>query len=136
MKFDTIIREFISNKVVADRGVVALTGTHVSQSEIDVSKYKTLTIYPKYVKGDETTAQIKIIELHASGGAEHQLGQYTNSSGTLTKEVWEYTYTGTQVCVPITIDVTGKILIKIYTKATGGTPTGTMKIDYVKSSAS
>lgn len=136
MKFDTIIREFISNKVLTDRTATVLTAAYVSQGVIDVSKYKTLTIYPKYVNGDETSAQIKVTELHTTGGEEHQLGQYTNSSGTHSKELWEYSYTVSQNAIPITINVTGKKLLKIYTKATGGIPTGTMKIDYLKSSAS
>jgi len=135
MKFIETIRDYIDKTVVAYRGVVTLTALYVATGdEIDVTNYKTLTIYPKWVKGDETSAQIQIAELYATGGTEHVIGAYTNSTGILSVEPWTYTYiTSSQSGVPISIDVTGKKFIKIYTKATGGTPTGSMKIDYIKS---
>ena len=130
------VRQAVIKATVVDRTDTVLTATHVSQGEIDVSNVKSLTIYPMWTKGDETSAELKVTSLHVSGGVEHQLGAYTNASGTLSEEAFEYQYdTASTNAVPIELNVSGLSIIKIYVKATAGTPTGKMKIDYVRSNA-
>ena len=90
MKFVQTIRDFILRRTVADRIDTTLTGTYVSQGEIDVSTYKSLTIFPKWTKGDETSAELKVTALHTTSGDEHQVGCYNNASGTFTQETREY----------------------------------------------
>lgn len=133
MKWTQTIRDYVYRKTVSDRVDTILTGAYVSQGEIDVTKYKSLAIFPIYTKGDETTSELKIAVLHTSGGAEHQIGDYSSTSGILTAEAYEYQYSVTANIVPIELDVTNLSLIKIYVKATGGTPTGKMEIDYTLS---
>jgi len=136
MNFLSTVRDYITRSAKSDRTDTVLTGSYVSQGEIDVRNYKTLVIFPKWTKGDETSAEIKITVLYTSGGTEHQQGVYTNSSGTLSQLAQEYQYTSASTnAVPIELDVTGFVFIKIYTKATGGTPTGKMKIDYIVSNS-
>lgn len=136
MKFTQTIRDYILKKTVTDRTDTALTGSYVSQGEIDVSFMKTMTIFPIWTKGDETTAEMKITNLHTSAGEEHQMGSYSNAGGTLTPEAYEYQFSTTGNKTPITLDVTALFYLKIYVKATGGTPDGTMKIDYTWSNSS
>lgn len=136
MKFTQTIRDFINRKTLVDRADTTLTAAYVSQGEIDVSAYKTVAIYPIWTKGDETSAELKITELHTTGGSEYQLGDYTNVAGALAEEAFEITYTVTGKKTPIMVDVTGTSIIKIYVKATGGTPDGKIQIDYIGSNSS
>ena len=136
MKYLGTNRDYISRKVVAERSDTVLTGSYVSQSEIDVTDYKSLTIFPKWTKGDEDSAELKVTTLHTTSGDEYQHGDYTDSIGTLTQLPYEYQYTiASTNGVPIELDVTNHSIIKIYVKATGGTPTGKMKIDYIGSNS-
>lgn len=136
MKFVQTNRDYIEKRTISDRTDTVLTHSHVSQGEIDISKYKSFTIFPIWTKGDETSAEIKVMMLHTASGDEHQHGGYTNASGTLTQQGYEYEYTtATTKAVPIELDVTGFSILKIYTKATAGTPTGKMKIDYIGSNS-
>ena len=136
MKFVQTIRDYIMRKTVSDRTDTTLTGSYVSQGEIDISTDKSFTIFLKWTKGDETSAEMKVMMLYATGGTEHQHGTYTNASGTLSQEEFEYKYTtATTNAVPIELDITNFSILKIYVKATSGTPTGKMKIDYIRSNS-
>lgn len=133
MKFTQTIRDYITKKTVVDRVNTTLTTSYVSAGEIDVRNLKSVKIFPIFDKNNATSGSVKVTELHTSGGVEHQVGQYTNSTGTLSLENWVWTYTADGNVVPIRIDVTDMNYIKIYAKSTGGTADAKMAITYLSS---
>jgi len=130
MKFTQTIRDYISKGTVADRANTTLTTAYVSAGEIDVRHLKGMIVYPVFDKNNATSGQIKVTAAHTAGGTHHQIGQYTNSSGTLTQELWVWNYTADANAVPIELDLTKISYLKIWTKSTGGTADAKMQIDY------
>lgn len=101
-------------------------------SEINITSYKTLVLFLDYTKGTEGGLKIKASGLHASGGSEYQMGEYTNLSGVLSEQKQEYQYTSTTKAVPIILDVSGYNYVKIEQAKISGTASGTVTADYIK----
>lgn len=99
------------------------------QGSIDCGAYNYCTIFVEYEKGDETSITLTPYILRIAGGTEFPYMQFTNSSGTRSKELGTFPLTGTQN-VYFTLDVSGITLLKLYNTTTGGTPTGTLGISY------
>jgi hypothetical protein len=105
----------------------AITGSYVAGTIFSTDEHNFLGILVEYTKGDESTLQIKV-ESSIDGGTTY--GQQTAevaTGGAIATTLAERTLTGTGnywiVINPIKADT-----IKISSKATGGTPTGTSKI--------
>lgn len=135
MNFTQTIREFLLKRTVAYRTATVISDTATSAGEIDVRTYKSLTLFLKYTKGTEGGVTVTMKALHTSSGDEFQIGGYTNSTGTLTQELYTYPFTSTANIVPIVLDVTKYSYIKVYEVKTSGTASGTLKIDYIGSNS-
>ena len=135
MKFVHTNRDFIDKLKVAYRASAVVSDTATSAGEIDVRYAKSLNLFIKYTKGDETGLTITIKGLHTTGGQEYQIGCYTDASGSMTQEVYTYLYTATTNAVPIELDVTGYNYIKVYEVKTGGSTSAAtlLQIDYIRS---
>lgn len=98
-------------------------------SIIDVSNYNTLTVFVKYVKGDETSYDIIAKARHAIAGTEYPSCSWSPGSGTktVTADIFRMTANGSHY---IQLDVRGIKFITLYGDATGGTPDGTAALDY------
>lgn len=133
MKFVHTNRDFIDKLKVAYRASATISDTATSAGEIDVRFAKTLTLFLTYTKGTETGLTVTIKALHTTSGTEYQTGGYANASGSLTQETHTYLWTASANAVPIELDVTGYSYIKVYEVKTGGTASGTLVIDYIRS---
>lgn len=97
--------------------------------EIEVSEFKTMTIFVDYANGDETSYDLIPKALRVTTGDEHPLCSWSSSGGTktVTADKFRMTASGKHY---ITLDVRAINFIKLYGDATGGTPTGTAQIGY------
>ena len=104
-----------------------LTNSYVVGNIRKVTTYGQATIYVKYVKGDETSMQVKIEFSPDDGGTFYQDTEYVYAGGvdTGTPKVVTFTATGNY---RIPIIVTDEDL-RISVKATGGTPNGLAQVD-------
>lgn len=115
---------------------VTLTSSYSAHTILSVDEQNFLGLLVKYTKGDETSLQYKV-DISVDGGTTwFQQTTETVSGGTITVAVAERTVAATgnysSVIFPIKVPqrptTDGKGLIRISTKATGGTPTGTVSI--------
>lgn len=106
-----------------------LTGSHVALgSELASHGRDKLVLFIDYTKGDETTMELKITSMTESGGTEYKKANESSSGGTTTVSAKEYQFTGSQK-IELPVNMYGSYF-KVYAKATGGTPTGTVDVKY------
>ena len=98
-------------------------------SIIDVSNYNTMTVFVKYVKGDETSYDIIPKVRHAIAGTEYPACSWSPAAGTktITADKFRVTANGSHY---IQLDVRGIKFVTLYGDATAGTPTGTVALEY------
>jgi hypothetical protein len=115
---------------------VTITSSYTAHTVISVDEQNFLGLLVKYTKGDETSLQLKV-EVSVDGGTTYyQQTVDTPTGGAISVAAAERTYTGTgnyatsiqPIKVPATPTGSAKGLIKISSKATGGTPTGTLTL--------
>lgn len=107
------------------RASSALTGSYVASTAAQTALASQAQIYVVYTKGDEASAQIKV-EVSPDGTAWFQQTFDSITGGTATESLGEESYSATGnylLSFPI-----GDAQIRVQCKATGGTPTGTMKV--------
>lgn len=97
---------------------------------IDVTKAKTITLFMKYVKGDETGLYV-VPYVVGSDATEYQLADWATSGGLYTGTVIKFQFTATANRA-VVIEVEGFDSIKIYQGGSNndGTPTGTLAVAY------
>lgn len=110
------------------RAVAAPTSSYVAGNVFSSDEQNTLGILVKYTKGDENSVQVKV-ESSIDGGATYgQQVTESASGGTITVTLAERTFTASGnywiMISPFKADT-----VKISTKSTGGTPSGTVGID-------
>lgn len=131
-------RDRILPPIELQSATVVTAAETVIGGPINLKLFNSVTIYLDYTKGDETSWDLIIKGLSATGGDEHQLMKFSESGGVITGTAvkWQFTATGKH---QITLTKTGNHLdnvripndfIKLYGDATGGTPTGTVQITY------
>jgi len=121
------------------RNGVELTGpttlVHAARTQIgaaiDVGNEDYITFFLNYSKGDETSIAIQAVFQFESGGSDFIEGEWGAAPGTRSFTENLYTMDATKLR-PITFDVRGIEIIKLYEQASGGTPTGQLGVDYVK----
>lgn len=109
------------------RAASALTSSYVAYTALNTGESNQLNLYITYVKGDETSLDIKV-EVSPDQAAWFQLPTESADSGviTVTAATWKFTASVTTVIqIPCTFNHA-----KISVKATGGTPTGTLALSY------
>ena len=105
----------------------AITGSYIAGNIFSTDEHNFLGILVEYTKGDETSIQLKI-ESSIDGGTTYgQQVAESASGGAITTTLAERTLVGTGNYW-ITISPIKADTIKISSKATGGSPTGTSKI--------
>lgn len=109
------------------RASSTLTGAYVAGIVFSIDRHNFLGLEIVYTKGDETSAQVKI-EVSTDGGVTYvQQDTETISGGTITVAAGERSFAATGNYA-VVVDPIRAQLVKVSTKATGGTPTGTMAI--------
>lgn len=108
----------------------AITGSYVAGTIFSTDEHNFLGILVEYTKGDESSIQIKV-ESSIDGGVTYgQQVAESASGGAITTTLAERTLAATGnywiVISPIKADT-----IKISSKSTSGTPTGTSKISAI-----
>jgi len=128
----------LKGSVQAVRASAVLTGAYVPATVVSVDEHNFLGVNLFYTKGDETSMQMKI-EVSTDGGTTYyQQTTETNSGGAVTVALAERTYSATgkysttvfPIKVPTSVS-TGKGIVRVSFKATGGTPTGTVAAEIV-----
>lgn len=125
------------SKVLASTSATTLTAAYVAETDwVDTASYEVMTCIPTYVKGDETTVEVKfqwspdggttvlpvtVIETPSSG-----VSAWVTHVLQLTPADWAATdYPNAD------IDSRSRPLVRAAWKATGGTPTGTIAIRWL-----
>lgn len=118
------------------KGTTTLTSSYVAGTVVSVDEANFIGIMIVYTKGDETSVQIKVESSNDAGATFNQQVTQSTSGGTVTIVPAVYQITAasypsgasdiTYIINPIKADQ-----IKISVKATGGTPTGTYKVDAI-----
>lgn len=107
------------------RAVTVLTGSYVAYDALNTGENNQLNLYVTYVKGDETSLDIKV-EASPTQAAWYQLPTESAESGviTVTPAVWRLTASATTILqIPCVFNHA-----RISVKAVGGTPTGTLAL--------
>jgi len=88
-----------------------------------------MTVFVKYVNGDETSYDIIAKARHTIDGTEYPACSWSPAAGTktVTTDKFRMTANGSHY---IQLDVRGIKFITLYGDATAGTPTGTAAVDY------
>lgn len=113
---------------------ITATATDIGD-EINVSRYSTIALFIDYTKGDEDGVTITPYVLHTSGGNEYQYQTWDAAAGDKESAISRFYMTATGNYYFI-LDVTGIRYIKYKNDAVGGTPTGTIAVNYVITSES
>ncbi len=114
------------------RATTVLTGSYVAGTIASFDEHNMVGLEITYVKGDETSIQLKV-ETSIDGGTTYgQQAVQSTSGGTTTLVPNEYSLTAasfpaSQVINLLINPIKGDHL-KVSAKATGGSPTGTLKI--------
>jgi len=97
---------------------------------VPIAEYAKLTLLIEYVKGDETNVSIYPVFMDEAGGIEAPWDEWAEAAGvnTPTANVLRLAASGSY---EYTFDVEGHVNAAIYEYATGGTPTGTLKMTIV-----
>lgn len=114
------------------RDTTVLTGSYVAGTVASFDEHNGVGLEITYIKGDETSLQIKVEDSIDGGTTYGQEVAKSTSGGTTTVVPNEYSFTAasmasTQIMNILITPVKGDH-IKVSAKATGGTPTGTLKI--------
>lgn len=110
------------------RAVAVATSSYVAGTVFSSDEHNCLGILVKYTKGDETSLQVKVESSIDAGTTYGQQTAESASGGTITVSLAERTFTATGNYW-ITITPFKADTVKISSKMTGGTPTGTVGID-------
>lgn len=117
---------------IEEKTVQAATIVHAAATilaTIDVAEYDILTLFPVYVKGDETSLELLIFWTAVHGGTPVQEATWsTDAARTPTNRSYKWTASGSE---PIQLDVSHLIEVVIKDDATDGTPDGTLALDYL-----
>lgn len=114
------------------RAAAATTTSYVAGTVVSIDEANAIGVEITIVKNDETSFEFKV-ESSIDGGTTYgQQVTLSASGGTVTLTPGIYTITGasiaaTQVITFIITPIKGDV-VKISTKSTGGTPTGTVAI--------
>lgn len=117
------------------RAQSVLTSSYVAGTVVGLDEANMIGFECTYVKGDETSIELKV-ESSIDGGTTYaqQVTQSTSGgTSTLTPGIYSMTAASaaaTQVFTFIVTPIKGTT-VKISAKATGGTPTGTLKINAI-----
>lgn len=114
------------------KDTTALTSSYVAGTVASFDEHNMIGLEVTYVKGDETSLQIKVESSIDNGTTYGQQVTQSASGGTTTIAPNEYSFAAasmasTQVMNILINPIKGDH-IKVSFKATGGTPTGTVKI--------
>jgi hypothetical protein len=115
------------------RAQAAATSSYVAGTVFSMDEHNYLALEVTYLKGDETSHQIKVECSDDGGTTYYQQVTKTTSGGTTDIVPNVYTITagsyssGTSLIVIDIVPIKAG-LIRVSTKATGGTPTGTIGI--------
>ena len=125
---------FLPNKSIPHiiRAVAVTTSSYVAGTVVGFDEANMIGLEVTYTKGDETSIEIKVESSIDAGTTYAQQVTQSTSGGTTTLAPAIYTMTAAsaatvQVFTIIITPIKGDI-IKVSTKATGGTPTGTVGI--------
>ena len=118
------------------KATTTLTGSYVAGTVVSIDEQNAIGLDIIYTKGDETSVEIKVESSDDAGTTFYQQITQSTSGGTITIVPAIYQITAasypsgasniTYIVTPIKGDT-----VKVSVKATGGTPTGTYKIDAV-----
>ena len=114
--------------LVTDMSVTAVAS--IVGEEIDTTEFDFLTFYIDYTKGGEASCEIYLILIDDLTDSEFQEGQWSSGAGTKTYTANEYQMSASAKR-PISFDVRGVRGVKLYQKATGGTPSGTISVSFM-----
>lgn len=112
------------------RASSVLTGSYVAGTIASLDEHNAIGIELTYVKGDETSLQMKVESSVDNGTTYGQQVAIASSGGTSTTTPNEYSFAAASMAatqiMQILITPIKADHIKIWFKATGGTPTGTV----------
>jgi len=114
------------------RSVAAPTSSYVAGNVFGIDEHNSISLLVRYTKGDETSLQVKVEISSDAGTTYDQETAESVSGGTSTVSLLERSFSATGNYWVIIYPIKGDI-IKVSTKATGGTPTGTVGISCIGS---
>lgn len=110
------------------RASSVLTGSYVAGTVFSSDEHNTLGVLVKYTKGDETYVEIKIESSIDNGTTYGQQSTETVTAGVIEVDLATRRFDATgNYWVVVTPIKAGQI--KISSRASGGTPTGTLALD-------
>lgn len=110
------------------RAVAVGTGSYVAGTVMSMAAHNAIGLGIVFTKGDETSLQVKIEVSNDGGTTYFQQVTESTSGGTITDTLAERSFTATGNYSILVTPVRG-LLVKVSVKMTGGTPTGTVRID-------
>lgn len=115
------------------KDTTALTAAYVAATVTEIERAGAVGILIPWTQGDETSIEVKLEFTDEAGTVLWQEPTFSApSSGVSTGLPKSYTFakaswpTGVVPCIPISCGIPQKV--KVWVKATGGTPTGTYKV--------
>jgi hypothetical protein len=122
----------INNEQTTIRALAALTASYVASSVTDITDASQVYVYVTYTKGDESSCQVKF-EYSPDGTLYGQETALSISGGTSTDSLLEHTISATGTYT-YQLPAMG-MKFRASLKATGGTPTGTAKVELQEGNA-
>ena len=120
--------------VLQETATISKTTETLMGAAIDCKGYSFITLFFRYVKGDETGLNIYPYFLNNESAIEHQDQSWTSAAGTktFTANLYQLAATGNHF---ITFDIRGVSQVKFYQggSTNDGTPTGTLAAQYTLS---
>lgn len=109
------------------RSQTILTGSYVAGTAFSMDNHNTIGLEVGYLKGDETSMQLKIEVSNDGGNSYAQQMAESTSGGTITASLGERSFAASGTGSILVNPVRAR-LVKISVKATSGTPTGSCTI--------
>lgn len=108
------------------RAITALTAADVASTALDISNASDVVVYALYTKGDETNC-VLTFRTSPDGTIQGQETFRAESGGASTDTTGTHVLAATGVYTYRLTDLIGKEF-SVLAKATGGTPTGTLRL--------
>lgn len=123
------------------RALLVLTSSYVATSHVNATWFRTVGVWVKYVKGDETTVEVQV-DLSDDGGTTWipwvDTAAPSSGKSAVTQRTWQLTPANFAATDWVELRdlnnaplyVGAATALRARAKATGGTPTGTLEIKF------